>query len=79
MGSDPEMKAEVSNDEDVQVRRASVIMEEIEHGGDAALQALKNQDLSFTVEEDRRVQRKIDWHLMPLMAWACGLQLVDKV
>lgn len=29
--------------------------------------------------ENRRVLRKIDWHLVPLMAFACGIQLVDKV
>lgn len=28
--------------------------------------------------EARKLVRKIDWHLMPLAAWACGLQFVDK-
>lgn len=25
------------------------------------------------------VRRKIDWRIMPLAAWTCGLQFVDKV
>lgn len=30
-------------------------------------------------EERRKVLRKIDWHILPLAAWSCGLQFVDKV
>lgn len=29
--------------------------------------------------EKNAVRRKIDWRIMPLAAWACGLQFVDKV
>lgn len=29
--------------------------------------------------ENRRLKRKIDWRIIPLAAWACGLQFVDKV
>lgn len=29
--------------------------------------------------EKSAVRRKIDWRIMPLAAWACGLQFVDKV
>lgn len=32
-----------------------------------------------TLEEKSKVLRKIDWHIIPLAAWACGLQFVDKV
>ena len=30
-------------------------------------------------KEKKKVLRKIDWHVIPLAAWACGLQFVDKV
>jgi hypothetical protein len=29
--------------------------------------------------EHRKLLRKIDWRIVPLAAWACGLQFVDKV
>ncbi|KIX05613.1 uncharacterized protein Z518_03585 [Rhinocladiella mackenziei CBS 650.93] len=45
---------------------------------DLGAQALKGQRLTYTSEEGRRVLRKIDWHILPLAAWACGLQFVDK-
>jgi len=45
---------------------------------DAAAKALEGQDLNFTEAEERKVLRKIDWRLMPLMAFVCGLQFVDK-
>lgn len=33
----------------------------------------------LTCLEKHKVLRKIDWHIIPLAAWACGLQFVDKV
>jgi MFS transporter, ACS family, allantoate permease len=33
--------------------------------------------MNFCIEA-RKLLRKIDWHIMPLAAWACGLQFVDK-
>ena len=33
--------------------------------------------MNFCIEA-RKLRRKIDWHIMPLAAWACGLQFVDK-
>lgn len=33
----------------------------------------------LTIVEKHKVLRKIDWHIMPLAAWSCGLQFVDKV
>ena len=35
-------------------------------------------NLTATTEKSA-VRRKIDWRIMPLAAWACGLQFVDKV
>lgn len=29
--------------------------------------------------EHRKLVRKVDWRIVPLAAWACGLQFVDKV
>ncbi|KAI5477381.1 MFS general substrate transporter [Pseudohyphozyma bogoriensis] len=45
---------------------------------DVAVEALKGQSLEFTAEEEAAVRRKIDWRLMPLCSWACGIQFVDK-
>ncbi|KAL7007167.1 hypothetical protein EMMF5_003393 [Cystobasidiomycetes sp. EMM_F5] len=39
---------------------------------------LQDGALTYTQQEHDRVLRKIDWALMPLSAWACGLQYVDK-
>ncbi|KAL6241204.1 hypothetical protein RBB50_011883 [Rhinocladiella similis] len=36
------------------------------------------EDTHYTEEEKSKVLRKIDWHIIPLAAWACGLQFVDK-
>ncbi|KIW92830.1 uncharacterized protein Z519_06679 [Cladophialophora bantiana CBS 173.52] len=37
------------------------------------------EDTHYTEEEKSAVLRKIDWRIIPLAAWACGLQFVDKV
>jgi sugar phosphate permease len=55
-----------------------IIFEDAELEGDEAAKALKGQTLDFTEADEARVLRKIDWRLMPVMAWACGLQFVDK-
>lgn len=53
--------------------------DELEKMDDAA-RALQGQDLTFTKEEEHKVLRKIDWRLMPIMAWTCGLQVsVDSL
>ncbi|OQV07664.1 hypothetical protein CLAIMM_12065 [Cladophialophora immunda] len=36
------------------------------------------EDTQYTEEEKSAVLRKIDWRIIPLAAWACGLQFVDK-
>ncbi|OQE39029.1 hypothetical protein PENCOP_c007G08281 [Penicillium coprophilum] len=36
------------------------------------------EEIEYTAEEHRRLLRKIDWRIVPLAAWACGLQFVDK-
>lgn len=33
----------------------------------------------YSAKEMNSVRKKIDWRIMPLAAWACGLQFVDKV
>ncbi|OCF35092.1 hypothetical protein I317_01802 [Kwoniella heveanensis CBS 569] len=35
-------------------------------------------DIDYTEEEGKRVLRKIDWRLMPLLVWIYGLQYADK-
>jgi hypothetical protein len=49
-------------------------------GGDEALRFLKSQHAvgEMTVEEEKKLVRKIDWMIMPLM-WGCYcLQYLDK-
>jgi hypothetical protein len=56
--------------------RMPLILEDEElENMDAAAKALQGQDLTFTPAEERKVLRKIDWRLMPIMAWTCGLQV----
>ncbi|CAH0019994.1 unnamed protein product [Clonostachys rhizophaga] len=52
-----------------------VVMEKAGTQGDVdiAAQALQGQNLDFSEEV-----RKIDWRILPLAAWSCGLQFVDK-
>lgn len=55
---------------------------------------MDHQDIEYTAEgeypflhdvcqsnilEHRKLVRKVDWRIVPLAAWACGLQFVDKV
>ena len=51
---------------------------EVDEDGDEAGKLMSGQRVDFTEEEERRVLRRIDWRLMPLMAVTCGLQFVDK-
>jgi hypothetical protein len=56
------------------------VVDERSKDGDEALRFLKNQhDVGeMTVEEEKKLLRKIDWMVMPLM-WACYcLQYLDK-
>jgi hypothetical protein len=39
----------------------------------------EGHDPEYSSEEVNAVRKKIDWRIMPLAAWACGLQFVDKV
>lgn len=49
--------------------------------GDAALNAIKDLNGETTViteEDEKRVLRKIDWHLMPMLCIVYGLNYLDK-
>ncbi|KAF9888585.1 hypothetical protein FE257_008517 [Aspergillus nanangensis] len=50
----------------------------VEEDVDIGAQFLAEHDVEYTEEENRRLRRKIDWRIVPLAAWACGLQFVDK-
>lgn len=55
-------------------------IEETSHDGDEALRFLKNQHAvgAMTIEDEKKLVRKIDWMIMPLM-WCCYcLQYLDK-
>jgi hypothetical protein len=63
---------------DVEIGSTAVIQEA--KGGDEALRFLKNQHVvgELTAEEEKKLVRKIDWMIMPLM-WTCYcLQYLDK-
>ena len=49
-------------------------------GKDKAAQFLKAQgeDIVLTPQEDKRVLRKIDWRIMPLLLTIYSLQFLDK-
>lgn len=67
-----------SSHADVEI--GSVAYVEPSKNGDEALQFLKNNHNvgAFTAEEEKRLVRKIDWMIMPLM-WSCYcLQYLDK-
>ena len=58
----------------------TVAIAEEAKGGDEALRFLKAQHAvgELTAEEEKKLVRKIDWMIMPLM-WACYcLQYLDK-
>lgn len=67
------------SDSDIEIGSVAVV-EKPTQNGDEALQFLKNQhDVGeLTPEEEKRLLRKIDWMIMPLM-WSCYcLQYLDK-
>lgn len=45
---------------------------------DPALDFINGEEIEFTPEEERRVLRKIDLALMPLLCWIYALQFADK-
>ncbi|KAH6981493.1 major facilitator superfamily domain-containing protein [Ilyonectria destructans] len=58
------------------------MVENAQNGGDACSTEGKSEremnHVQYTEKEKSAVRRKIDWRIMPLAAWACGLQFVDK-
>lgn len=69
----------------VEVERASVTdpsceekMEVASRSGDEALKIMHTNFEPYTEEEEKAVQRKIDWRLIPLMLIVNALQLIDK-
>lgn len=79
---DPEKKSGTSSPHphsDIEVGSVGIV-EDPSHDGDEALRFLKNQhDVGeLTAEEEKKLVRKIDWMIMPLM-WSCYcLQYLDK-
>lgn len=74
---DPE-KARVASASSIHNADAQKILE---HGGDAdeALKAMiANSDLVLDEATNKRLLRKIDWHLMPIMCVVYGINYLDK-
>ncbi|KAJ5791523.1 Major facilitator superfamily domain general substrate transporter [Penicillium psychrosexuale] len=47
---------------------------------DDIAQILMDQEgIEYPAEEHRKLLRNIDWRIVPLAAWVCGLRFVDKV
>jgi hypothetical protein len=64
---------------DVEIGSVAVVDDHIKDG-DEALRFLKNQHVvgEMTAEDEKKLVRKIDWMIMPLM-WSCYcLQYLDK-
>ena len=53
-------------------------MEKIDRNGDVALKFLGDDVEPITEEEEKRVLRKIDWRLVPVMMLVNSVQLIDK-
>lgn len=45
---------------------------------DPALKATGGATIEVSEEENARVLRKIDWHILPLMCWVYLVQFADK-
>ena len=78
-GDDKHSDAIGPPDSDIEIGSVAVV-EKPTQNDDEALQFLKNQhDVGeLTPEEEKRLLRKIDWMIMPLM-WSCYcLQYLDK-
>lgn len=79
---DPEKKSGNSSphpNSDVEIGSVGVVVD-APNDGDEALRFLKNQhDVGeLTAEEEKKLLRKVDWMIMPLM-WSCYcLQYLDK-
>jgi len=72
-------KSSPSPHTDVEIGSVAFV-EEISKDGDEALRFLRNQHEvgELTLEDEKRLVRKIDWMIMPLM-WSCYcLQYLDK-
>ncbi|KAL4894680.1 major facilitator superfamily domain-containing protein [Aspergillus ambiguus] len=69
---------ENTKDEVPEVSHLSDVEMTFEKNGDIGARFLEEHDVEFTEEESRRLRWKIDWRIVPLAAWACGLQFVDK-
>ncbi|KAI2738843.1 hypothetical protein DTO013E5_6964 [Penicillium roqueforti] len=46
--------------------------------GDIAQILMDQEDIEYPAEEHRKLLRNIDWRIVPLAAWVCGLRFVDK-
>jgi MFS transporter, ACS family, allantoate permease len=75
---------DVEKELDTELRTGSVAAERIvKHAKDAdaalkALEALDPSQIHIDDETNRRLLRKIDWHLMPIMCVVYGLNYLDK-
>ncbi|CDM26841.1 unnamed protein product [Penicillium roqueforti FM164] len=45
---------------------------------DIAQILMDQEDIEYPAEEHRKLLRNIDWRIVPLAAWVCGLRFVDK-
>lgn len=64
---------------DYVIQKHDVITEEMVNEGDAALKILQDHIVEYDSEEEARVRRKIDFHLVPVMLIVNGIQFVDKL
>jgi hypothetical protein len=47
-------------------------------GADPAFEFARQEVITYTEEEERKVLSKIDWHIIPLLCWVYAIQFADK-
>ena len=57
----------------------TVIAEAKIHDGDEALKFVADHYVEFSPEEEKKVVRRIDFRMMPIMMAVNGIQFVDKL
>lgn len=46
--------------------------------GDRAAELIGNQHIELTEEDNKRIRRKTDWHILSILVWVYFLQILDK-
>lgn len=75
---DPALNIHLENVEQQRIDDVVLSTEKV-HNGDEALAFIVDHHEAFTPDEEKRVRRKIDIRLVPIMLVVNGIQFVDKL